>query len=222
MSRMNHVATLATQGRRSTSALVRIDRHGAEASERSVPETDEQLVVRWQAGQAEAGTVLLQRYENILMRYFRSRSAAAPEDLVQQTWLVCLQNIRRLRDPSKFGAFLLGVARNISLEQHRKRKANTHGELDREPKDQSDTPSRVASLREERSQLLSALKSLAPECEMAVVLHYWSGLSVAEIARMQGVAEGTIKARLARSRQQLKRRLGALFARQPPLMPPKY
>lgn len=123
---------------------------------------------------------------------------------MQQTYLVCTQNIHKLSDPTKFRAFLLGIARNVLLETTRRRRDHRIDELQQEPATTDRTPSQVTLLYQQRSALALALESLSPEHEMAVVLHYWAGLSVAEISKVQGVATGTVKSRLARSREQLR------------------
>lgn len=128
----------------------------------------------------------------------------ATDDLVQQTYLVCTQNLHRLADKTKFRAFLLGIARNVLHETTRRRRDHKLDELRQEPATHDRTPSQVTLLVQQRSQLAAALACLTPEHEMAVVLHYWTGLSVAEIADIQGVATGTVKSRLARSRKQLR------------------
>jgi RNA polymerase sigma-70 factor (ECF subfamily) len=51
--------------------------------------------------------------------------------------------------------------------------------------------------------LVRALSTLPPHHRRAVVLHYMADLSVAEIARQEGVAEGTVKSWLSRGRTAL-------------------
>ncbi len=165
---------------------------------------DSDLAKRWMAGSHAAGTALLGRHAPALSRYFRARIPDAADDLMQQTYLVCTQNIHKLADPTKFRAFLLGIARNVLLEAVRRRRDHRVDELRQEPATRDRTPSQVTLLFQQRSALALALESLSPEHEMAVILHYWAGLSVLEIAAVQGVAEGTVKSRLARSRDQLR------------------
>jgi RNA polymerase sigma-70 factor, ECF subfamily len=55
----------------------------------------------------------------------------------------------------------------------------------------------------DRVAIFEALRSLSYGHRAAIVLHYLAGMSVAEVARELGVAEGTVKARLARGRQAL-------------------
>ncbi|GAA2718613.1 sigma-70 family RNA polymerase sigma factor [Actinocorallia aurantiaca] len=53
------------------------------------------------------------------------------------------------------------------------------------------------------AELVEALRAIPEKHRRAVVLHHMGGYSVAEIAAMDGVAEGTVKAWLSRGRQKL-------------------
>jgi RNA polymerase sigma-70 factor (ECF subfamily) len=64
-----------------------------------------------------------------------------------------------------------------------------------------DTPWRAGG--PESVALVGALRKLPEAQRRAVVLHHMGGLSIAEIAADEGVAEGTIKARLSRGRAAL-------------------
>ncbi|MBX6377813.1 MAG: sigma-70 family RNA polymerase sigma factor, partial [Clostridia bacterium] len=60
-----------------------------------------------------------------------------------------------------------------------------------------------ALARARATAVMSALGSLPPSARQVVVLHYYHGLSVAEIAAALGCAEGTVKSRLWRARARL-------------------
>jgi RNA polymerase sigma-70 factor (ECF subfamily) len=62
---------------------------------------------------------------------------------------------------------------------------------------------------EPRGDLLDAVQALPPPYREATLLYYWAGFDVRETAQMLRVSEGTVKSRLARSRERLKRWLGA-------------
>jgi len=55
----------------------------------------------------------------------------------------------------------------------------------------------------EHLDIVAALRSLPAGQRVAIVLHYFAGLPIAEIARQTEVAEGTVKARLSRGRKAL-------------------
>lgn len=55
----------------------------------------------------------------------------------------------------------------------------------------------------ERLDIVAALRALPDGQRLALVLHYFAGLPIAQIALQTGVAEGTVKARLSRGRKAL-------------------
>lgn len=61
----------------------------------------------------------------------------------------------------------------------------------------------------QRLDVVSALRRLPAPQRIAIVLHYYAGLSIAEIAQETQVAEGTVKARLSRARGALAQILGS-------------
>ncbi len=55
----------------------------------------------------------------------------------------------------------------------------------------------------EREELLDAIGRLSPDMRSVVLLHYYQGMGVAEIAELLNVPEGTVSSRLSRSRSRL-------------------
>lgn len=180
--------------------------------------TDAELVHQWQAGSVTAGTALLRRHEHMLRRFFKGRFEESAEDLIQQTMLVCTRNIGQVNDAERFPSYLVGVAKRVSFQHLRKKRVRTssHDALSHEPEAKDETPSAVTSLRERGSHLIRAVRTLPPEWQLAVVLYYWHGMAVAEIAQIQDVAEGTVKSWLARARSMLRRRLSILLPKTQP------
>ena len=57
--------------------------------------------------------------------------------------------------------------------------------------------------RMERQELLSAIHKLPTDFRDVILLHYYQGYGIAEMAQMLGVPEGTISSRLSRGRKKL-------------------
>jgi len=62
--------------------------------------------------------------------------------------------------------------------------------------------------RVERDQLVAHVLELSPPYRRVIALHYYADLSIAEVAEVLSVSEGTVRTRLTRARQQLKKRMG--------------
>ena len=74
------------------------------------------------------------------------------------------------------------------------------------------SPSEHVALREEQRLLLAALRRLPLDLQITLELYYWEHLPVADIAAVLGVPDGTVKSRLARARDGLRRRIAELAA----------
>ena len=83
--------------------------------------SDAQLVERWRSGDAHAGEALFERYYDSVARFFYNKVDHGVEDLVQQTFLACVESHSRYRGAGSFLTFLMGIARNILAGYYRKR-----------------------------------------------------------------------------------------------------
>jgi RNA polymerase sigma factor (sigma-70 family) len=140
------------------------------------------------------------------------------EDAFQATFLVLARRARSLRDPDLLGNWLYGVAlrtaRCAKLQLARWRKheerlamrrsdpgSSTLAEPMVEPAEQS------AIAREQAEALHEEIQRLPRAFRLPVVLCYLEGLTVEEAARRLGAPHGTVRSRLARAREKLRRGL---------------
>ena len=61
-------------------------------------DTDRQLLEAWRGGDKKAGKRLFERHYDALTRFFRNKVGPEAPDLVQQTFLGCLERIDRFRE----------------------------------------------------------------------------------------------------------------------------
>ncbi len=139
------------------------------------------------------------------------RSAELAEDAVQEALVRAWQQLPSLRDPDRFDAWLYRLVVNACADQGRqlRRWSQQVRALPREVSVGDDTGS-VA----DRDQLERGFNRLKPEQRAVVVLHYYSGLSAAEIARTLGIPEGTARSRLHYATEAMRAAIEA-DARQP-------
>jgi RNA polymerase sigma factor (sigma-70 family) len=74
------------------------------------------------------------------------------------------------------------------------------------------SPSQIIASRQERQLLLQGLRGIPVDHQICLELHYWENMGVADIAEVLGVAPGTVKSRLHRAREQLRKRIGEIEA----------
>lgn len=176
---------------------------------------DATLLRAWRDGDAEAGSELFRRHFRSVLRFLRTKVDGDLEDLIQRTFLGCVEAMDRYREDARFKTFLLSIARNQVLLHYRD---SARGK-DRRVVDLSirelgggSSPSGIVARHEEEGILLQALRRLPLDQQITLELYYWEDLPIAEIAIVLDVASGTVKSRLGRAREALRERIAELEA----------
>jgi RNA polymerase sigma-70 factor (ECF subfamily) len=133
-------------------------------------------------------------------------SADLAEDAVQEALVRAWQQLPSLRDPDRFDAWLYRLVVNACADQGRQLRRLSR-QVRTLPLDVaiSDDTGSVA----DREQLERGFGRLKPDQRSVVVLHYYSGFSTAEIARILGIPEGTARSRLHYATQAMRAALQA-------------
>lgn len=164
--------------------------------------TDGELLRAWAAGDERAGNTLFVRHFATLRRFFQTK-ASDVEDLVQRTWLACIEKRGRLSEIGSFRAYMFGIARN-ELYDHLHRRSRAVDPLVTSVADLGPTPSRVASDSERRDRILGAMQRLPLDLQVTLELHFWEHLTTAELAGALEIPQGTVKSRLRRAKEALR------------------
>jgi RNA polymerase sigma-70 factor (ECF subfamily) len=84
------------------------------------PEDDSVLVSRCRHGDREAFASLYDRYARLIraVAYDGVSNSATAQDITQETFLRAWSKLDRLRDPTRFVAWLVGIARQVCREQY--------------------------------------------------------------------------------------------------------
>jgi RNA polymerase sigma-70 factor (ECF subfamily) len=145
-----------------------------------------------------------------------SGSAAAAEDITQDVFVGLLRSPDRF-EPARgtLRAFLLGIARNLALK--RWRAEHRFEPLDDEGAHARAMVSEAVDLgRGEVGDIVGrAVRALPPLQREVVILVEYEGLTLAEAARAVDADVGTVKSRLHRARENLRRTLAPLRSQQP-------
>jgi RNA polymerase sigma-70 factor, ECF subfamily len=187
------------------------------------PERQESLAVAAGLKRQKAGLLeeLIVRYQHRLMRYllFLTGSRDAAEDLFQEVWMRVLVRGAQFDGRARFETWLFTVARNLVIDQRRKRSMSSLDELidgvtedDRSMSFEvaASEPSpfdRVSNL-EDREKIAAALLALDTLHREVLVLRFHEELSLEEIAKVTRAPLSTVKSRLYRGLAMIKPRLG--------------
>ena len=109
-------------------------------------------------------------------------------------------------DVPSFRYWLLRVCRNLWIDHKRRQQFVTSDEPLQYMSD-GRTPETEYLKKEQHKALWRALDTLSPPDRELVVLHYFSGLSLQEIAPILNVSYAAVRQRMVRLRQQLKQRM---------------
>jgi len=173
--------------------------------------SDEALLLAWRAGDRDAGDELFARHFDPLYRFFSTKVVQEVEDLVQRTFLECLESKAPLHE-GNFRAYLFGIARHRLIDFFRSRQRETIDVEEISIADLGTTPSQAFARDENQRLLHQALLSVPLDHQIALELSYWEELSGREIAHVLGVDENTVRSRLSRARTLLRDKLAALTA----------
>lgn len=175
--------------------------------------SDFDLLAAWRNGDEHAGNELFHRHFGPVRRFFRNKvSEEAAEDLIQRTFLACVESRDRFRGDASFRTYLFVIARN-ELYSHLKRARKEARAFDPAQASIEDTglsPSRVVARRAEHRLLLEALRHLPVEQQLLLELFYWEGQVGRELAMILDVPEGTVRSRLRLARRALVRSMQRL------------
>jgi len=174
--------------------------------------SDFELLDAWAGGDREAGGQLFRRHFRAVFRFFGNKVGGGTEDLVQQTFLGCVETHTRFRRDAEFRTFLLSVARNVLYNEYRRRRRKddrvdflTHSVADLAP-----SPTSIVADKHEQRLLLEALRQIPLDYQIALELQLWEGLTGPQMAEVLDLAEPGVRSRLGRARKALRVRMEAL------------
>lgn len=177
----------------------------------TAPRSDEELLAAWRGGDRRAGELLFDRYYEPVARFFYNKADNGPE-LIQQTFLACVEAAQRFRGAGSFRSFLFAIAYRTLCRHYRARRGDRIDLTEVSVHDLAPNPGQLLEGREELRLLLAGLRRIPFDCQVALELLYWEQLTTVEIAAALDIPEGTVKSRLRRGRALLKEAVEALAA----------
>jgi len=169
--------------------------------------TDAELVLLTRQGNTQAFNSLVERWDASLYRFAR-RLLGDPEDardVSQEALVKAYLNIRRLRDPEKFKAWVHHIALNLCRDRHRSPRARvaTRPLEDDEPAPPGAWPAAPAAAPDRDAHraglagvLGEVLDRLPAEQRVAILLREYQGFTSQEIGEITGVPAATVRTRI--------------------------
>jgi RNA polymerase sigma-70 factor (ECF subfamily) len=181
-------------------------------------ESDEKLMLRFQAGDVRAFEVLVRRHRtpvfSFLLRLTGDRGRA--EDLCQETFLKVVKGSGGWVERARFTAWVYAMARNLAVDESRRMAFRRAEPLDAvlpggraEAATEDPAPDRAADAALLRPKLEAALAALPEEQREVFLLREHAGLRFAEIAEVTRAPENTVKSRMRYALEGLRHTLAA-------------
>jgi len=185
------------------------------------PLKDEELVARARKSDQRATEDLVRRYQQkayAIAYHFTDGNVQDAEDFTQEAFLRAFQNLENFRGDSSFYTWFYRILVNVCLDgrRHRNRWQKIFLPWQRDstekglsPEERPDPEAHERSLKTISGKELSrdiqeSLRSLPEKQRLAFQLKALNGMSIQEVARVMGTAEGTVKSHLFRATQFLR------------------
>lgn len=172
--------------------------------------TDEELAARVQGGDTEAFGVLVERYEEKLVRYGRRFLSYREdiEDIVQDVFLSAFENMRSFDASQRFSPWVYRIAHNAYVNALKKRSRNPFVTLDLDTLVShpiyENPAQKEREQRELREMIDRGLEKLPPKYREILILYYLEEMPYKEIAEVLQVPTGTVGVRLKRAKAALR------------------
>ena len=180
---------------------------------------DFELVRKAKAGDGRAYDILMNKYHNavfnIVYRMVHNKQEA--EDLTQETFIKAYNSINYFNEGYAFSTWLFKIATNHCIDFFRKRKLKTYSMDEPVQYKEDEIKHEYASsdpnvehrmIDNEKTRILhEAIQKLPEKYRMAIILRHHEEKSYEEIARILNLPLGTVKARIFRAREMLKKNL---------------
>lgn len=174
---------------------------------------DAELVRSSLQGNTDAFGVLVERYERAVYAtayYYAGRYGAA-EDIAQEAMWACYQNLRRLKEPERFGPWLKETTCRTAANWLRRNAKRLRNEVTPLPfrrtvsiEDVREAPRGKLERSERIERIQRAIDALPEDHRLPVVLRFLQELSYDEITRFTGKSRDEVRGLLQRAGRQLR------------------
>jgi RNA polymerase sigma-70 factor (ECF subfamily) len=175
---------------------------------------DLKLITRFKNGDASAFEEIVLEYQDKtfnLCRYMLGNRQDA-EDAAQEVFLKAYQALPRFQPDAALSTWLYRIAVNTCIDRRRMPileslfGSSAEGEtLIHDPASDDPSPETLYQAKQIDQALQTGLRSLSPKLRAVIVLKELEELSYEEIAETLGISMGTVKSRIARAREELKK-----------------
>ena len=167
---------------------------------------DIELLSRIAAGEQIAVRTLFNRHHLRIFRFIMRKTGneATAEELTNEVFLEIWRHAAKFEGRSKVSTWMLSIAHNRTVSFLRKRsEAQLEDGVAETIVDDADTPEVTSSKRGKGEQIRACMEQLSSDHREIIDLVYYHEKSIAEIAEVLDIPEGTVKTRMFHARKKL-------------------
>jgi len=194
-------------------------------SKETITPSDAELVDRFKNGDQIAFDILVERHNNraFQIAYSVLTSREDAEEVAQDVFVRIYKALPNFRGDSAFTTWMYRIAINLARNKYRWNKTrgsqrtysidapidggDDNSKKSFDPADERQDPHGQAVLKELKQNISNEIEKLPPLYRQALILRNVENLSYDSIAKLLNCKLGTIKSRIARAREELRRRL---------------
>ena len=168
-------------------------------------------------GNTKVFSRLIDNYKSMVynLAYRMSNNPHEAEDISQEAFLRAYQSLAHFNPSYKFSTWLYQITLNIIRDKYKKKEIDyvsldtpietDDSEFYHQPEDSTNNPEQIIAQKENLQAIQHAIFSLPLKYREVIVLRHLQDLSYIEISNILKLPSGTVKIRLYRAREQLKR-----------------
>lgn len=162
--------------------------------------TPAQLTIAAQKGDAEAFAALMEMHQSRLYRiaYAYLHNEGDALEAIQESTYRAYRKLKKLKEPSYFATWLIRILLNYCADERKRKSRFSHVTEIHEPSSWD---------RPADPDLAAAVSALDRDCKQIIILSYFEGFSLTEVADILEIPAGTVKSRLHRALGQLRDQL---------------
>jgi len=181
---------------------------------------DEILINEYLSGKDESINILIDRYKKPLYKlcFNLVRNNFEADDLFQETWIKIIKKIHKYKYKN-FKNFLYKVCVNTYKDQYRKKKKqknlfslmNDELYVQRLEKAHTANCENILVNKEQHNDVIRNLNTLKDYYRIPIILFYFEDMQYNKIAEVMNISLGTVKSRISKGKQQLKKSLEVYY-----------
>jgi len=167
-----------------------------------------ELILKAQEGDKEAFTQAIIKIKNNLYKIAKVKTSNEEDiqDIIQETMLDAYKHIKKLKEPTKFKAWIIKILINNCNKYYKKKYKDNeiYDNYDIEFYRENIKYNNDQQLIEDTLDFYTMINQLKYEERIIIVLYYAENYTTREISNILSINENTIKTRLARAKEKIK------------------